>query len=49
MAKLVFGMNQSLDGYVDHEAFSPGPRPSGTSSMRLRRRLAVCTVAECMR
>jgi dihydrofolate reductase len=25
MAKLVFGMNQSLDGYVDHEAFSPGP------------------------
>jgi hypothetical protein len=20
MAKLVFGMNQSLDGYVDHEA-----------------------------
>ena len=26
MAKLVFGMNQSLDGYVDHMAFSPGPR-----------------------
>ncbi len=25
MAKLVFGMNQSLDGYVDHEAFAPGP------------------------
>ena len=25
MAKLVFGMNQSLDGYVDHTAFSPGP------------------------
>jgi dihydrofolate reductase len=25
MAKLVFGMNQSLDGYVDHEAFGPGP------------------------
>ncbi len=23
MAKLVFGMNQSLDGYVDHLAFSP--------------------------
>lgn len=22
MAKLVFGMNQSLDGYVDHEAFA---------------------------
>ena len=26
MAKLVFGMNQSLDGYVDHTAFGPGPR-----------------------
>ena len=26
MAKLVFGMNQSLDGYVDHMAFAPEPR-----------------------
>ncbi len=25
MAKLVFSMNQSLDGYVDHEGFAPGP------------------------
>jgi dihydrofolate reductase len=25
VAKLVFGMNQSLDGYVDHTAFAPGP------------------------
>ena len=25
MAKLVFGMNQSLDGYVDHTAFASGP------------------------
>jgi dihydrofolate reductase len=25
MAKLVYGMNQSLDGYVDHLAFSPNP------------------------
>jgi dihydrofolate reductase len=25
MAKVVFGMNQSLDGYVDHTAFAPGP------------------------
>jgi dihydrofolate reductase len=27
MAKLVFGLNQSLDGYVDHDhqEFSPGP------------------------
>lgn len=24
MAKLFFGMNVSLDGYVDHEAFAPG-------------------------
>jgi dihydrofolate reductase len=26
MARLVFGMNQSLDGYVDHTAFSPGAK-----------------------
>jgi dihydrofolate reductase len=25
MAKIVFGMNQSLDGYVDHTNFSPSP------------------------
>ena len=25
MAKLVFGLNQSLDGYVDHQAFRPTP------------------------
>ena len=25
MAKLVFGMNQTLDGYVDHTAFAPRP------------------------
>lgn len=25
MARLVFGLNQSLDGYIDHTAFSPGP------------------------
>ena len=25
MAKLVFGMNLSLDGYVDHQEFAPGP------------------------
>jgi dihydrofolate reductase len=23
MAKLVFGMNQSLDGYIDHQSFAP--------------------------
>src|SRR6476659_621080 len=26
MAKFVFGMNVSLDGYVDHTAFAPGPK-----------------------
>ena len=25
MAKIVFGLNQSLDGYVDHDAFLPSP------------------------
>lgn len=25
MAKLVFGMNQSLDGYVDYDKFAPSP------------------------
>jgi dihydrofolate reductase len=25
MARLVFGMNQSLDGYIDHTAFGPSP------------------------
>jgi hypothetical protein len=25
MAKLVFEMNQSLDGYIDHMAFAPSP------------------------
>ena len=25
MARLIFGMNVSLDGYVDHMAFDPGP------------------------
>jgi hypothetical protein len=25
MAKLIFAMNQSLDGYVDHEAMAPSP------------------------
>jgi hypothetical protein len=25
MAKLMFGMNQSLDGYVNHMAFAPSP------------------------
>jgi len=34
MAKMIFGMNLSLDGYVDHERFAPGPSPSTTGSAR---------------
>jgi dihydrofolate reductase len=26
IAELVFGMNMSLDGYVDHTGFAPGPK-----------------------
>lgn len=26
MARLVYGLNQTLDGYVDHTAFNPSPR-----------------------
>lgn len=29
MVKLVFGMIQSLDGYVDHTAFAPSPTLAG--------------------
>lgn len=25
MARLIYGLNQSLDGYVDHDGFAPGP------------------------
>ena len=35
MAKLVFGMNQSLDGYVDHMPGCQAPLFSVTSSRRL--------------
>jgi hypothetical protein len=35
MAKLVFGLNQSLDGYIDHQQFAPGPALfSNTSSSK---------------
>ena len=36
MAKLVFGMNQSLDGYVDHMAFAPSPTLFPTSATAAR-------------
>ncbi|MEZ5659887.1 MAG: dihydrofolate reductase family protein [Burkholderiaceae bacterium] len=29
MARLFFGMNQSLDGFVDHTGFAPGPELFG--------------------
>ena len=38
MAKLVFGMNQSLDGYVDHMAFGPSPRPTRSGFSKCTRR-----------
>ena len=35
MAKLVYGLNQSLDGYVDHQKLGhPVPRSFVTSSSR---------------
>jgi len=37
MAKLVFGMNQSLDGYVDHDAISTGPKLFGHWTEQVRR------------
>ena len=45
MAKLFYGLNQSLDGYVDHQVL----RCFVTSSSRRAARPAVCTVAACMR
>ena len=36
MARLVFGMNQSLDGYVDHERFPPDASLFGHGSAFVR-------------
>jgi hypothetical protein len=41
MAKLVFGMNQSLGGYVDHMAFAPARRSSGDRHQIDLRRIPV--------
>jgi hypothetical protein len=51
MAKLVFGLNQSLDGYVDHDhaAFVPDPVLFRHFIDDVRASPAVCTVAVCMR
>ena len=48
MAKLVFGMNQSLDGYVDHMAFAPSPTLF-RHFIEEAQGQAVSTVAKCMR
>ena len=47
MAKLVFGMNQSLDGYVDHDTrrLRQARCSSAISSSRCASRRAACTVA----
>ena len=49
MAKLVFGLNQSLDGYVDHLEFAPGPALFRHFIEQVRDLAAVCTVAACTR
>ena len=49
MAKLVFALNQSLDGYVDHTAFPPDPCFFVISSTTCAAWPAACTVAACMR
>ena len=49
MAKLVFGMNQSLDGYVDHMAFAPSPTLFRHFIEEARGRRAACTAATCTR
>ena len=49
MARLVFGMNQSLDGYVDHMAFAPSVMLFRHFIEEVRARRAVSTVAKCMR
>ena len=48
MAKLVFGLNQSLDGYVDHQEFAPGPSLFRSPS-KYATWPAACTVAACTR
>ena len=51
MAKLVFGMNQSLDGYVDHLEFATttGPSLFRHFTEHVRDLTGVCTVAACTR
>ena len=50
MAKLVFGLNQSVDGYIDHQEFTPGARRfSITSSSKCAACQVVFTVAACTR
>jgi hypothetical protein len=49
MAKLVFGLNQSLDGYVDHQEFAPGPSLFRHFTEQVRDLAGSCTVAACTR
>jgi len=49
MAKLVFGMNQSLDGYVDHLEMRTGPALFRHWIEHVRDLNAVCTVVACTR
>ncbi len=47
MAKLMFSMNQSLDGCVDHTAFAPD-RSLFRHFIEEAQGQAVSTVAKCM-
>jgi dihydrofolate reductase len=47
MAKLVFAMNQSLDGYVDHQEFAPDP-PLFRHFVEHMRGLTGCVYGRCL-
>jgi hypothetical protein len=49
MAKLVFGLSQSLDGYVDHLEMQPGPALFRHFYEKCATSPAVSTVAACTR
>jgi hypothetical protein len=49
MAKLFFGLNQSLDGYVDYWNLRQVPRSFVTSTSKCETWPAVCAVAACTR
>ena len=49
MARLVFGLNQSLDGYIDHQEFEPGPALFQHFIEQVRSLTGSGTVAACTR